>query len=314
MIATISDGALYSFCQALNMRSMKTVDDVLTLIAQLHVPEEVRVPLARIMPGNGWLLIRPAQLLSAQAARFDRMAARDFIHAIKAKGGAQLEDALAYVRKSGMPAGLASLDVVLISHANPSVEASSVTRMLSSPLELLMRLDGLANDKTTFGRLKPEARAVIEQWVYADPNFRRELGGFPGAKRVTTEPTEVLPDGIPTVTEIEISNRRDLALIGTAESGYVFAMQPEDFAWQESMGRKSPFGGEDQPPRKFKSFRAGTQRDVNITVRLSESVVTTRSLREVLPLADSVFGPYDALPKELKQRVDEARVAIKAGG
>lgn len=315
MIATVSDGMLFSFCQGLNMGAMKTTDDVLALLTQSHVPEEARVPLARIMPGDDWLLVRPAQLLPAQAARFDRMAAREFIQAIKAKGGAQLEDALGYVRKSGMPAGFASLDVVLISHANPSVEASSVTRMLSSPMELLMRLDGVADDKTTFGRLKTEARTVIEQWVYSDPNFRRELGGgFPGGKRITSEPTEVFPNGIPINAEVVISTRRDQALIGTAESGYVFAMQPEDFAWQESMGGKSPFGGEDRPPRKYVSYRAAQQREVTVKVHFSESLVTTRTLREVLPIAGSTFGPFDALPKELKQRIDEARTAMKSGG
>ncbi|MBX7135666.1 MAG: hypothetical protein K1X67_23610 [Fimbriimonadaceae bacterium] len=315
MIASVSDGTLFSFCQGLNMGAMKTADDVLALLAQSHVPEEARVPFARVISSDDWLLVRPAQLLSAQAARFDRMAARDFMQAIKAKGGAQFEDTLAYVRKSGMPAGFASLDVVLISHANPSVEASSVTRMLNSPMELLMRLDGFGNDKATFARLTPEARAVIEQWVYSDPSFRRELGGgFPGAKRMASEPTEVFPNGIPPDTEIEISTRRDHALVGTAESGYVFSMQPEDFAWHESMGGKSPFGGEDRPPRKFVSFRAAQQRDVTVKVHFSESLVTTRTLREVLPVAGSAFGPYDALPKDLKERINEARAAMKARG
>lgn len=298
-IVSLSDDALVSFMNALRLGMITTVGDVRSFLLQDTMPADQRVPLAESPIREGWYLVRPLLPLGSQSARFDRAAARDFIRSIRAAGGPSIGAARKYVMAKGVLPSLRSLDYALLSHAAHAADRGAVERLLRSPLDLLVHLPPNASGELPVAQLPADAKKVIERWVFWD--YRATEGR--NETVLDAEPTEAFPRGLPAGASVHVQWRSDLGLFATAKSGYHFAMQPEELAWHEISPNPTGFEGK----RVLESFRPATIREVRATLRLTEEKTQTRSVREVLPVADTKPGPLGTLPKEWLERLEQAK-------
>lgn len=306
LLATLSDKSLVLLGRDLN-RTLKTDGDFMAFLRQTQVDEAARIPVASVEEEDGWLVIQPYFAVAARADRFDRVAAKNFVARVERAGAATLADAMIYVRTAPTERTYGSLDVILMSHAVPSVERASIERVLESPAKFLSELAPgqwkSLESGMPFGSIPAPQRQTIAEWVFWSPSAGRST---PTAldSPLTHEPTEIYPRGIPLEAPVRLVITEEPALIAHSTNGRNYGLTLHSLAFQEGMNGEFPMS--DAQRRVYELFRPAVRRDYRIELSLPDGEPATRQTAEYAPAPNTQFVARDHLPQSLRHQMEQA--------
>lgn len=315
VLGTVGDDILFRLAQGLTFFGIATHGDFLEHLDQNHVPKAARVPYAEISRETGWLIVQPYLPVNARANRFNRFAARELIQAIQSKQYAAADDGIRYVSKSAHTISFGSIDKILISHATPSVDQTSIDKILITPAEFFAAAGPqtwrtFLNRSIPYSHLPPNLRKIVHQWVYWSSRMGRDVSlnfHYPRESPLAKEPTELLPNGIPGDTIVEIEVIELPAVIAKSTTAHYFNMSVYSLAYESS------FYSLTQTTRTYEAFRPAMEFSYVVTVHLPGGVKESRTLVETVPRIGSTFVGREQLPQDLLKQYEEARIRLPGG-
>ena len=230
LVANVPDG-LMSFFN--NIGQDSTLTDV-SFLKQITGDDK-----AKVTEANGWLVVSPANPVQARKQRADRTALRVLIDTAQSKGSVGLDDVAAYATKNDSPMEGAPATMTYILLFAPSAMQQGMMGMMDWDL---LRLYGLLSPaqrdtlrqgrRIGFSNLGADQSAQLEKMLYgpsqrlmfeeqrADNSKSKDpfsdlimgqmmrAGGQRGGD-FRTEPTEVMPNGLPATGYIQVNFSSD---------------------------------------------------------------------------------------------------------
>ena len=318
LIATLPDSALFRLGSEAAFGRMRTQGDFFEFLTQSNAPASFRTPYSEIERRDGWLLAKPAYPSFARAERFNRAAARDMIRAVQARGAAAVEDAVEYVGKTPFTPNITSVDKIMLSHATPTIDRGGVEGILQPPIDFFASMGSggwrqSMGQTIPFSRLTPRLKNLVEQWVYWSGTLRSrsEVRFMPEDARrpspLLSEPTEVLPNGIPSDAPIHIEAKEIPAVIARSKSRHLFNLSIYSLAWFETGHGRPDLDGENVQPRVYDSFCPAVQRLYTVTIQLPGNLKESRTLVETVPIPGTSEVKRENLPESFLNGIQEAK-------
>ncbi|MER3413663.1 MAG: hypothetical protein C4341_05395, partial [Armatimonadota bacterium] len=315
LLASVPDSAAYSLGRALQSGPVETVEDLIAFLC--YQP----FPFAEVRSGS-WLQLRPAPPVAGRF-RYSRQAAKDFMAEIATSRSATLSQARRYVHnRPGLPS-FSSLDRVLIIHANPSVSRASVEALLRSPVDLFATLDptafaGLQRAPVPYGQLAPQARTIIQKWIYSTELLPPPLTASPqewSDQVLLSEPTERWPRGLPNDLMVSIEVQRSPAVLGTTTIGHVHTLGVYELAVRELWTSDADVQGGPPglAPLEYQTMMPADQTRYIVRLAFRDGFEVTREVWETLPRQGATAVAPHALPDELKRQIEEVRRSLAGG-
>jgi hypothetical protein len=317
VLASAPDSLLYFLGRWIAWGQPMTDTGFEALIAGSLGSSDGDVPYCSISRREGWLLVKPGFLSVARRTRFNRTAARSLIEEIKRNRCASIENAVQYVAKTPETPSIRSVDSILISHASPDVDRTSVSALLTSPIDFFVAAgpsawSQLAGRDVPMSQLTSAMRRILHGWVYWQNRQAQEMEwGLSGSSEKGAfwhEPTEYLPNGLPPDLVVKIRLLQSPAVIAKSTRNQHFAMSVYSWAFLEFMGGV-PLEGPSEK-RKLESFRPAVERVYTISLQLPQSRLVCRQLSEKVPWPGAAV-PRDQLPSELLEKYERAKSLIK---
>ena len=286
---------------------------------------------------KGWLVVRPTSPASARLMQFNRVAAANLFSAVANRGFATLDELAAYSIEMSPLRSNSSLDTVYLGMISPDV-AELLSQYTSGQFDLL-RLYGTlphrvsdasqAGGATQYGQLNGKARQYAEQAVYRPEAFGfLVFAGGDGAgnvmmiRRLNTseqqrrslptlmsEPTEALPNGVPTNTPIVVARTVEDGIFATVtgrRGGKFFTAQ--EFAMHESMARNGFGAGSVITYNQFQTAEIG---DVTLTIKLGDMGDRSATFRDARISRSSKKLTLANLPAPFLEALSKARERMR---
>jgi hypothetical protein len=310
VLGTVGDDSLFDFARELITFGSFTQSAFLEFLEQKNVPNAARAPYAEIKRDDGWLIVQPYLPVYARSTRFDRLAARELIQALQSKQYASADDGVRYVSKSAHAIGIRSIDKILISHATPSVDQTSIDGILRTPAEFFAAAGPeiwrtILNRSIPYSRLSTNLRNILHQWVYWSTQLATDVSmnfDVAGESPLAKEPTEAFSNGIPGDSIVEIEVIELPAVIAKSTTGHYFNMSVYSWAYDS-----------ENPTRAYEGFRPATQFCYLITLSLPGGRKATRTMIETVPRIGSTFVSREQLPQELLRAYEQANAILRGG-
>lgn len=230
-------------------------DDVESLFGMMGDQSQKLLPTAylnsmkdkfSVTEDGNWMVVRPVKPARARRERFDRVALGQFIRAVDAKGACGLDDLAAYALKAESPTeDQATMRYIML--FAPTAMAGGMGQMLNwdalrfyGGLSVNAKKSLIENGRLPFAQLTPGQAAAVRQMAFGpeesltvdDPNGKKdELGALGATMRqmfmraaggdYRTEPTEVMPNGLPSDGYVQLTFTNDNVV---KASGAVAAM------------------------------------------------------------------------------------------
>ncbi len=291
------------------------------------------------VPDDQFTVIKPAYPSLARAERLDRGALTTLLQAVTQKEIPSLDDLSAYALQAPDPmqGGIGQIYLMLFVPGAVSMGLDGMTSW-----EMLRFYGGLAPEskatllnggKLSIGGLSGVQRAAAEQMTYGsmaqlsvdDPNHKTEddqpfwmrmMGGGSGGADYRSEPTEVVPNGLPSDGYIDMKGKTEqfaspvpapdaqniasIDILGPQELA-MFKMFKEDKAYASFAG---------QLP-SFPQLRIGDRTVYNFTFHLTPQVTIKQSLKDHRLPKDAQVVAENALPADLQKQVQDELTALK---
>jgi hypothetical protein len=325
LLATVPDSALFPLARDVGFNQIGTEEALFESLDHRHLPEGQRMPSAVIEEDERWLLVRPAFPSVSQQTRFNRLAAKELIAAIRGQGSILIENAVRYISKTPSLPAIRSIDAILIAHANPNVDRTGVHQALQTPIEFLAAAgpsgwQALVGRTLPYSDLSPNLKQIVSRWVFWSSNLERQAEMAmpemqptkPPPGPLAYEPTEIFPAGLPPQTPIRISVLELPAVVARSSSNNTFNLSIYSLAWADSF--EDPFRDDAKVPaakRVLETFRPATQRQYTITLHLPNGLTETRSIVETVPRPGAAEFSRGQLPDFMLQELEAAKKLLR---
>ena len=284
------------------------------------------------------MLIRPKTAAKSRRERFNRDALGKFIRAAESKGAVMLDDLAEYAQHSNNPMEEGAAMMYFMFFA-PNAVQSGMGGMVS--WDMLRFYGGLSvNQKRSmsqgstlsFGQLNPIQRTAVNQMVFGpdtslfvdDPNAKKPefelptfvrgmMGGRFGAD-YRTEPTELMPNGLPSNGYVELKLTEDYVakptgavspIIGNAMLG---ADELALFRLFKEMPGMEQFNS--MMPN-IDEVRMGERSVYDFKFHFAPNVRMEKSLNDDRISANSPTVRMSNIPSEFSKKIDERLAAFK---
>lgn len=334
LVADLPDDLL-SFWQNLKAKGDLTVDSFLAGLKDGDATV--------LTDADGWLVVSPGQPVEARADRTDRYALRTLIQAAQRQGYVSLDDLSAYALKNDSPMDGAPASTAYIMIFAPNAVQGS---MMGSTDWDLLRLYGnlsLAQRQTLkdggrvgFGQLPPAAQNLLNQMLFgAKTNLQVEtnqpkkdsdplmdmmmsqisrFGRGDGGGDYRTEPTEVMPQGLPPAGYLQVAfTSEPIAMAQTVSTdfGRNFALSPLElglFKFFKEDPSMAEMAGE---LPTFDDMKVGVRSVWNFSLVVASQVDQKGTLNDDRIPKDAPVYKMGALPDDFQKRIDDMAVKMK---
>lgn len=255
----------------------------------------------RIVPDDSWLVIRPADPPEARRRRVDRRALAK-LAAADWNGGARLDDCADYAKAAPLPRD--DVDVLTLTMAAPSVMLDDDQQdllLLYGSFPPALRSAFLSSRSVPFASLP---QAPLESILFGS-NVRIQSGQ--GDSVQSFEPTEIMPNGIPSDGFLEIRSQTGAVVSSVRPDAFTgLTISPRNLAHLLS--------GPDDPPSVTSAtkLRVGRTNAYLFIFHLAPGVTLTNAIAERLIPADAPWCTLDSLPPEMREAMRDERKKIEA--
>lgn len=276
---------------------------------------------------TGWMKIRPSDPHQGRLDRLDRHAMGELFRAVAQEGRLGLDSIAKYLLQSR--GSNVAVTQALCRLLDPQVVADFWQKGDEDALRLYATLSATQRQalrrgqKLAYGSLTPQQQGFVRRLTYGtdvnvansqpteiDPN-EIDLTDFIGGEGLESEPTELLPRGIPAATQISLDTADTMVLYAydSSEDGpMAFGEELESIAAQIYFKeRPDLFPWAEQNPN-LDLFRAARRNSQTIHIAYSPTVSAQYSLADDTMLTRGLPVKRDQLPKEF---LDALAVEIK---
>ncbi|MCH7905169.1 MAG: hypothetical protein IH944_11495 [Armatimonadetes bacterium] len=326
LVASFPDSIVIDLARRLTSGKL-TVDELLTTSSAYGAESSI---------SDGWLVVRPTWPASARLMQFNRVAAAKLFGAVANRGFATLDELAAYSIEMSPLRSSSSLDTVYLGMISPDV-AELLSQYTSGQFDLLRLYATLpykvsdasqAGGATLYGQLNGKARQYAQRAVYRPGafGFLQFAGGY-GVGNVMlirrlnlseqerqiptlmSEPTEALPNGVPTNTPIVVARTVEDGIFATVtgrRGGKFFTAQ--EFAMHESMARNGFGAGSVITYNQFQTAEIG---DVTLTIKLGDMGDRSATFRDARISRSSKKLTLANLPAPFLEALAKARERMR---
>ncbi|HJP83766.1 MAG TPA: hypothetical protein VJ835_09705 [Fimbriimonadaceae bacterium] len=285
-----------------------------------------------------WIIARPTQPADSRANRIDRVALGTFLRTVTAKGAVTLDDLAAYAQRSNSPMedqATFSYFMIFAPNAVQSGMGGQVSwDMLRfygamSPTQKRSLSEG---GRLAIAQMNPTQTASLRQMAFGpetnlyakNPNAKKPdfempsflrgalFGQFGGDYR--SEPTEVMPNGLPAEGYLEMKLTQDKVAKPTGNIPAMFGnavLGPDELAMLK-MFKEMP--GMEQAASFMPTIdevRLGDRTVYDFTFTVADGVTLERSLNDDRMSANSPVYKMSNLPADFSKKIDERMAAFK---
>jgi len=328
LVADIPDKAIGGFNPYGNSKS--------TTLEEFGRNLELGTTLVKV-PDDTFVVFKPAAPAQSRLDRLDRVALTALMQATAQKGVPSLDDMCAYANAAPNPmsGGVGQMYVMLFV---PGAMSTGMDGMTSWDM---LRLYGqlgpesrstLANGgKLALRSLSPSEHALVERMTYGsetqlsveDPNKKEpevpswmQMAGLAGGGDYKSEPTEVVPSGLPADGYIELKDTVEpfVAPVPDGESSTMAmlgVLGPQELGMFKML-RSSP--GMEQVTAMFPKFdhlHVGERTLLNFTFHLAPLVSLKQTLKDHRIGKDGTLYSEDNLPADMQKRIAEETELLK---
>lgn len=293
---------------------------------------------ANVSADGPFILVRPLEPAKSRRERIDRAALGLFLRTVEAKGTVFLDDLATYAQKSNSPME-DSLAMRYFMVFAPNAIQSGMGGQVSwdmlrfyGGLSTLQKKNMGEGGRLGFNQLSPIQAAALRQMVFGpetalivdDPNAKKpdfELpsifrGAMMGAMMndYRTEPTEVMPNGLPAngYVELKLTNDRVAQPTGSVQAMFRNAVLGADELAMLKMFKDMP--GMEQMAGMMPTIdevRLGERTVYDFKFHFAPSVTMDKSLNDDRISSASPVVKMANLPPEFSKKIDERLAAFK---
>ncbi|MCX7798764.1 MAG: hypothetical protein N2109_00290 [Fimbriimonadales bacterium] len=316
VVAAIPDGALAS-------SSFLLPGQKLTVSAFLKGLQDLKT--MTVQTEGDWIVGKPTRPWYQRQQRQDRAALARLIASAGARGTLRLDDLASYALTNPplLESPVASLLALLTipgAASNPNSMQWELLRFYGS-LTAGQRQRLAAGDAIPLRELTPSQRGNVWRMVYL-PGFLglgglSVAGGLP-APLARTEPTEILPNGLPPGSSLQVGIQRSEVVVDAGESRpglrLFSALGAEELGAMMQL-REDPTMGAMVGPLlpDWKQFRLGEKVRYSFLFRFTPEVVLGGSLEDVVLDERAPAASFEQLPQAFRDRVQRAREQMRQG-
>ena len=284
------------------------------------------------------LLIRPAKPARARSQRIDRASLGKFLRAVDSKGSVLLDDLAEYAQNSNSPMEDTSAMMYFMVFA-PNAIQSGMGGMVNwnmlrfyGALAPMQRQNLLNGGRLPFGQFNPAQSAAVRQMLFgpdtgltaADPNKEKPVFELPSFVRTMimreiggdfrTEPTEVMPNGLPPQGFVQLTLTQDNIVKPTGNVPAMFgnaALGADELAMLK-MFKEMP--GMEQVASMMPNFdevRLGERSVYEFMFTVAPGVSQEETLNDDRMTSKSPVVKMANLPANFVKRIDEKLAAFK---
>lgn len=275
-----------------------------------------------------WIVARPTRPWYQRMQRQDRRALASLIASVRSDGTLRLADLAAYALSNPplLESPVASLYATLSLPglaANPSAMQWDLLRFYGS-MTASQRQAALSGAEMPLRLLTPNQRAMVWRMAYLPGLFgmsglrvqaQRQTNPFAALR---TEPTELLPNGIPAGAFVRVTVQRTQVVVnGGASAGGLrlfSALGAEELGAMQQLREDPTLGpmvGAFLP--NWQAFRVGEKLQYQFLFQLTPEVSWTGMLEDVDVPDGAPAVPFDQLPQAFRERVQRTREQMKQG-
>ncbi|MFZ4506344.1 MAG: hypothetical protein ACOYON_01440 [Fimbriimonas sp.] len=325
LVAALPDSAVVPFMRVL-VNGLKPGDLLRRLDQRLDV-------IAREESGT-WL-IQPELPVTSRRDRIPRKALGVLARSIVANSSLRLLDVGTYAAGQRKPIRMDELDGIILSNADPSVGSDDVSQLTFSnwnTLRIYGLMDGSQRQALGTGRPFPiglmtgaQRDLIAEDYYGAGSGLQfmagsgvqitQEIGGAPrrGPGPLASEPTEVLPLGIPQDGVLQVRFQDQQAVRAKDSiSGAARILPVSSLALLNSMDTVDVPGVSFQKPN-YDLFQPATQSRITFSFRLTRDVNYSRSLNDTSLVPNTKLGRWESLPADYVKAYEDALRRMRRG-
>lgn len=286
---------------------------------------------------ESFTVIKPAFPAKSRVDRLDRVALTTLMQAAREKGVPSLEDLCAYAQVAPNPAqgGVGQTYVMLFVPGAISMGLEGMTSwdMLRfyGQLSPEMRASLSNGGKLAISGLTPSQRSLVERMTYGsesqltveepgkksdDTPFWMRMAGIGMGTDYKTEPTEVVPNGLPADGFLDLRDTSEpfaapIADQDTATLGIMGVLGPEELGLFKMF--RSMAGAEQISAMmpKFDKLHVGERTLLNFSFHLAPQVSMKQTLKDHHLSKDGTVYSEDNLPSDLQKKVAQREEEYK---
>ncbi|HXH61270.1 MAG TPA: hypothetical protein VNI20_07915, partial [Fimbriimonadaceae bacterium] len=319
LIATFPDSIVTDMARLL-VKGKTTTDTLLSSCGSMGMT---------VSQQDGWMVATPTWPNNARETRFDRRKTATLLKSVNTRGYASLEDLADYSLSLVTGTSKRPLDMVYLNLIN-----SDVYRQLDNYVQMnfdLLRLYATLPDAykyqsgddvhTAYQNLPGTAKGFAERAVFNksfsgmfnfnDPGAGKAVAiqtitqgvqkNSPPANSVMNEPTEALPNGIPSDADISLTRKVSDAVFASQKGvrGGKFYTAAQ-LGLQRGLSNRANF-----PERNFDSYSLGQVADVHLNVVVGQETPSSALFEDGTLLNTSRPLSYDQLPDTFRSAVEK---------
>lgn len=295
---------------------------------------------------DGWMTIRPKFPVQARLSRSDRALSKKIIRSIMETGRLSIEEIAEYAAVSEPPSEESTMlmSLFMLSLNKPEI-MGTLSSMFSNGNWTALKLYGrlgesqrkhlLGGGSIAYNALTPPQKEMFFKLVYGADSSLSTAGEVQGTETVApavvdtvpvpdqqelappefdrgsfeSEPTEALPNGIPSDAYLTISGSLKEVLFARDSSRpdriYEYPQELESIAWNLFSRERPDLFPPDPEQMNFDLFRVASQRQVEIKANLTPKLSVVENLSEILENKRQ-YVPLKDLPGTMRKRIEDA--------
>jgi len=270
---------------------------------------------------DGWLTVSPFRPYSARVMRVDRNALGKYLRGIASDGRASLDSQAEFALNAqptdydtyGMPMGM-----LIDMNSTQNVDRDWVTLKLWATLTSEQRGTLMRGQKLPFKNLSPLQLGFVEREAY-----NRSFKGFHSARggagvtdiHLMMEPTECLPNGLPSNGYLSLSVQNSTAILASSSTKNVRLSYARIFD-EHQLGSTLAYYENNQNEKSpmFDHFQLIQRANYTLTYQYNEAISDAANFHDILVPANSLPMTFSELPKEMQAKVLAAKEQAKSNG
>lgn len=335
LVADLPDGVA-SFFDNLTQKGTLTAD---SFLKQIKGNDK-----AAILESNGWMIVSPANGVKSRKERTDRVALRNFIGTAESKGYVALDDVAAYATKNESPMdGAPASAAYVILFAPGALQQGMMGQVNWDMLRFYGLLESSQKDtlrqgaRIAYGRLTSGQQSQISKMLFgADENLvvetrqsankpkddpltemiNSQMDRFGGGNDTDfrTEPTEVMPSGLPQDGYLVVKFATEP--IGQPQTmstdfGRGFALGPMEFGLFKFFKEDPQMAAMAGQMPTMDDIKVGSRSVYNFSFYAANAVCEKQTLNDDSIPKDAAVYKMANLPSDFQKKIDDMATSMK---
>lgn len=288
-----------------------------------------------------WIVVSPTQPFAGRAATVNRAAVRNVLRVMDKEGALHLDDVAAYALAENKIIGLTDIDFLYPRLINASLASTNIASLATGSDSLYKFYGTLSQNQrqaiasgqqVRLGNLNQEQLGYVAEMLYNSPqgpnvdlgdqvrggvrsevrsySFSSASGSplpifFGGSLSAKTERTILVPNGVTTDGYmLGALTSKQVVQAMNSQTGATAILDPGSLALTRNIGNQAELASFAGP--NYDKFRMAHQTSFSIRFLFSRNVMMARSLNDSAPDPNTEAVPYESLPSDFRQQVDQA--------